>query len=50
VQVGAAERPAGDSEVVLFVVTAGGALRVATGDGPPATRAGDTTIALSGGT
>jgi NhaP-type Na+/H+ or K+/H+ antiporter len=50
VQVGAAERPAGDSEVVLFVVTAGGALRVATGDGPPATQAGDTTIALSGGT
>ena len=47
VQSGAAERPA---EVVLFVVTAGGALRVATGDGPREARAGDTTIALSGGT
>jgi NhaP-type Na+/H+ or K+/H+ antiporter len=38
----------GNGEVRLFVVTAGGALRVATGGERPAAQAGDTVIALSG--
>jgi hypothetical protein len=45
---GAPDRSGGDGEVRLFVVTARGALRVATGGEPPEAHAGDTVIGLSG--
>ena len=44
---GTSERASGHGEIPLFVVTAGGALRVATGDEGPEARAGDTVIALT---